>query len=102
MTTNPFAVSHRLHTVSIRLELIGHPEITAISALAQGHAVSKRTALWTESAMWTNQDEDLRQVPADWVNWVTRTALQDRPNSPERLAFGLAGGLGIQDPLWPE
>lgn len=89
-----------LHLVQFRLEFPDTPDADGpIVTHATGSSPNRRRSLWHESAVWTDES-DLRHEPADWVHHIALTALQDRPNTTERLLFGLTGGLGAQDPLF--
>lgn len=98
---NPYHVPHRLTEVRFTLQL-SHPdvEVPVIVGLAQGSGETKRTSLWTESNIWTGDELAQGNVVADWVHHIALAALQDRPNTSERLLFSLTGGLGVQDPLF--
>lgn len=89
-----------LHLVTFNLRL---PEDSTARAPITGRAVGsssyKRLPLWSESSVWDGED-DTRHAPADWLHHIALTALQDRPNTSERLLFSLTGGLGVQDPLF--
>lgn len=89
-----------LAVVQFRLELAG-PTLAphVIVCHATGSSPMRRRSLWTESSIF-GEDADLRHAPADWIHHIALTALQDRPNSQERLLFGLTGGLGIQESLF--
>lgn len=89
-----------LHRVTLVLEFSEDPDDPTVTARASGESAYKRGRLWQESAVFTPSDHDLRIEPADWLHHLALVALQDRPNTPERLVFGLTGGLGCQDPLW--
>lgn len=89
-----------LRVVTFRLELPGPDTAGVVNGLAQGHSPNRRVALWSEANVWTESQADLRHEPADWVHHLALTALQDRPNTTERLLFGLTGGLGVQEPLF--
>lgn len=89
-----------LHVVTFRLELSEDPQDETIVARATGESTYRRQRLWTEVSTFSADRDDLRHAPADWINHIALVALQDRPNSPERLIFGLTGGLGLQDPLF--
>lgn len=100
MHTNPFQKpDHKLRVVTFRLEFGEPAGETVINALAQGHAETRRTSLWSEANVWTEATADVRHEPADWLHHIALVALQDRPNSTERLLFGLTGGLGQQGSL---
>lgn len=89
-----------LQSVQFTLELPEHPDSPpAILARATGRSAYKRGSLWHEQSTWTHP-EDLRNAPADWIHHIALTALQDKPNTQERLLFSLTGGLGMQDPLF--
>lgn len=89
-----------LALVTFRIELpVGPSADGPVVCHAAGQSPMKRRSLWSESNVF-NSDDDLKHAPADWVHHLALTALQDRPNSQERLLFGLTGGLGIQDPLF--
>ena len=76
------------------------PVDETIVARATGESTYRRQRLWTEVSTFTADHDDLRHAPADWINHIALVALQDRPNSSERLIFGLTGGLGVQEQLW--
>lgn len=98
---NLWAVSHDLEVVRFTLGLGGgQGGVPIINGVAQGISSGKRTPLWTETNVWNGEDHDTNHEPADWVHHLALVALQDRPNSSERLIFGLTGGLGLQDPLF--
>lgn len=89
-----------LHLVTFSLRLPENPgERAPVSCRAVGSSGYKRLPLWSESSVW-DDDEDVRLAPADWIHHIALTALQDRPNTSERLLFSLTGGLGVQDPLF--
>lgn len=89
-----------LHRVSFTLVLPEDPTVRVpVTASAVGSSAYKRLPLWTESSVWADE-EDVRHAPADWLHHLALTALQDRPNTSERLLFSLTGGLGVQDPLF--
>lgn len=89
-----------LQLVRFRLELPHDPEAPqAVTVHATGESVLRRGPLWTESASWSDPD-DHGIPPADWVHHIALAALQDRPNTSERLLFALTGGLGLQEPLF--
>lgn len=96
----PHKPAHRLETVTFTIRLGGHPELAVVDIVAEGRSSTYRHALWRETNIYNSLTDDLTLEPADWVHHVTLTALQDRPNSQERLLFGLTGGLGVQDPLF--
>lgn len=98
--SNDWHVNHRLDVIHARLELHGTPEEGMVTGLMRGVSHGKRRNLWTEANAWESETADLRMAPADWVHHVALVALQDRPNTGERLLFGLTGGLGVQDPLF--
>lgn len=89
-----------LALVTFRLEFPSSPgEDGPVVTHAAGSSPNRRRSLWSESSVF-GLDDDLKHAPADWIHHVALTALQDRPNSSERLLFGLTGGLGLQDPLF--
>lgn len=93
-------VNHRLTTVSLTLQFPGPPdEDGPVYGVASGRSQTRRAPLWQETNSWAD-GADLRHEPADWLHHIALVALQDRPNSTERLLFGLTGGLGLQDPLF--
>lgn len=102
MTNNSalWRTNHQLHKVRFTLELPTGPEPGVVSAYVTGESGTKRGRLWHEANVWTEGQDDCRHAPADWIHHVALTAVQDRPNSQERLLFGLTGGLGVQDPLF--
>lgn len=88
-----------LETIEIRLELTGHGETPAISGFAAGRSSYQRRNLWTLGEVWMG-DGNHGLEPVDWMSHVVLTALQDRPNTRERLDFGLRGGLPLQGDLF--
>jgi hypothetical protein len=93
--------AHRLRTVTARLWLPSLEEPpTPWTGIVQGGSPTRRAPLWSESNLW---DEDVAQQGnevADWFHHILLCAVQDQPNSQERLLFSLTGGLGQQDPLF--
>ena len=89
-----------LHVVRFSLEFGQDPADETVVTRAHGESEYQRKRLWTETNTFSVHNDDLRHAPADWIHHITLTAIQDRPNSQERLIFGLTGGLGLQDPLW--
>lgn len=85
-----------LHVVTFRIEMAEDPVDESIVTRAFGESNYRRQRLWTETNTFNVHDDDLRHAPADWMHHIALTALQDRPNTPERLVFGLTGGLGYQ------
>lgn len=96
----PHRPAHRLETVSFTIGLGPHPELAVVDVVAEGRSSTCRHALWRETNIYNAFSADLLIEPADWIHHIALTALQDRPNSQERLLFGLTGGLGYQDPLF--
>lgn len=89
-----------LALVYFRLELPGDSSLDGpVVCHATGQSPMKRRSLWSESNVF-GPDDDLMHAPADWIHHLALVVLQDRPNSQERLLFGLTGGLGAQDPLF--
>lgn len=85
-----------LHVVQATLTFSNDPTVPpGITGRVVGSSEYKRLPLWTESSVWDTGD-DLLMAPADWIHHVVLVALQDRPNTSERLLFGLTGGLGQQ------
>lgn len=99
MTYNPHANPKKLRTVQFRLELDSGPHDDTIVTYAHGYSPNRRTHLWSEANVFSPVEHDLKVEPADWIHHVALCALQDRPNTQERLLFSLTGGLGQQDPL---
>lgn len=97
---NPYAVTHELQRVRFTLELPTSALPGVVRGTAIGESEFRRAPLWAESTSWNEREDDARHAPADWLHHLALTALQDRPNSQERLLFGLTGGLGVQDPLF--
>lgn len=89
-----------LHVVRFTLTWPEDPDDPTLLAQAVGESSYKRGRLWTESATFAPAEDKMKLAPADWVHHIALTALQDRPNTQERLVFGLTGGLGVQDPLF--
>lgn len=89
-----------LHVVTATLTFSNDPQAPpGITGRVVGSSEYKRLPLWTEANVWTDED-DLMMAPGDWVHHVILVALQDRPNTSERLLFGLTGGLGEQRRLF--
>lgn len=89
-----------LHSVLFHLNLAADPEVPAsVVVHAQGRSVYRRGNLWAESSIFAPGD-DQQIAPADWLHHIALVALQDRPNTQERLLFGLTGGLGVQEELF--
>lgn len=92
---------HRLRTVTARLWLPSPEEpLTTWTGIVQGGSPTRRAALWSESNTWNDDDTAHGLEVADWFHHIFLCAVQDQPNSQERLLFSLTGGLGQQDPLF--
>lgn len=97
---NPFQPSHKLLTVTAKITLPpAHDLAGPVHASVRGESETKRVPLWIESNVWDYTDEHRTNHVVDWCNHVLLSALQDRPNTPERMLFSLTGGLGAQDRL---
>lgn len=95
---HPHRPTHQLNTIEFKLHLPS-PTTPAITGYAFGHSDTYRGSLWAESNIWQDE-EDFPNAPADWIHHLALCAVQDRPNTMERLLFSLTGGLGYQDPLF--
>lgn len=99
--TNPYAVpTPRLQQVVFTLDIVESDPVDVVTVRAHGTSEYRRRVLWHEHSSWSEDSSDIRHEPADWVHHVALAALQDRPNTSERLIFSLTGGLGQQDPLF--
>jgi len=97
---NEWAVSHKLNRITTTLDFGSPTEEGLVIATIHGWSSTKRGALWSEGNLWQEGEADLRMEPADWIHHVHLVALQDKPNSKQRLIYGLTGGAGFQDPLF--
>lgn len=97
---NPYQPHHRLSTIDVSLTLPPHDDLDGpIIAVVRGRSATKRVNLWIESGTWDASEPHRQNNVADWVQHVILCAVQDRPNSTERLMFSLTGGLAGQDQL---
>lgn len=93
---------HKLERVTLRVYLPNDASPNAVTTSAEGWAPTKRGHLWHVNESWSSDERSPGMMePADWIHHLALVAMQDRPNTPERLDFALTGGLGYQDPLWP-
>ena len=90
----------RLERVELTLDFTQEGGHDLILSTATGSSQYRRRSLWHEQATWSDVDSDLRHEPADWLHHIALTAIQDHPNTQERLLFGLTGGLGVQGSLF--
>lgn len=97
---NPWITNHQLRRVRLLVELPSGPEPGAVMAYMWGESDTQRGRLWHEAGQWLEGQDDTRHAPADWIHHMALTCIQDRPNTSERLLFGLTGGMGLQDPLF--
>ena len=98
--SNLWRTDHKLRTVRFQLELPQGPEPGAVLVYVWGESDTKRGRLWHEANQWIEGEDDCRHAPADWIHHIALTVIQDRPNTSERLLFGLTGGRDLQDPLF--
>lgn len=92
---------HRLRTVTARLWLPSDEEPpTPWTGIVQGASPTRRAFLWSESNSWDEDVAERGNEIADWFHHIFLCAIQDKPNSQERLLFSLTGGLGDQSPLF--
>lgn len=96
---NPYAPNHRLDRVMFTLTFDPTPDPQVITGRAWGESNTRRRVLWSEASVWSEEDSNLSHAPADWLHHIALVAVQDRPNSSERLLFSLTGGLGEQGTL---
>lgn len=92
--------NHRLTRITAQLDLGTGEENDVILGRVFGWSITQRGRLWAEHSSWVAPQDDVVRTPGDWLHHVVLVALEDRPNSQERLDYGLVGGVGIQDPLF--
>lgn len=93
---------HRLETVEITYHL---PDVRtgALAVMtARGRSSTKRGNLWVHREEWDPADTQHEGYePSDLARHLLLVAEQDRPNSSERLSFGLCGGLSWTEEEFP-
>lgn len=96
---------HQLETVVITYRLPDVRTGAPAAITAHGRSSTKRANLWTHHEEWDPEDTQHEGYePSDLARHLLLVAEQDRPNSAERLAFGLSGGLSWTEEEfpWPE
>lgn len=90
----PHHVQHKLQAVEFRLVLPNLAGSTPATIRASGRSDTKRGDLWTYVEAF---DEEIDRAKgygaADALHHISLVALQDRPNTMDRLDFALRGGL---------
>lgn len=87
-------VNHQLESVELTLWLPKPDEYADVTIKAVGRASTKRAALWVHQELFNDElDAQKGYGPADALHHILLVAMQDRPNSVERLNFALSGGL---------
>ena len=90
----PTKPHHRLARVEFTLHLPVDPADRSSVMRATGYSDTKRAALWNyHEAFDSVLDNEKGYGVADALHHVALVALQDRPNSLDRLQFALRGGL---------
>lgn len=94
-------VSHKLESVDFTLYLPRPDEWADVSIKAVGRASTRRAALWVYQETFNDELDAVKGYgPADAIHHIGLVAMQDRPNTLERLNFALSGGLSwCQDEL---
>lgn len=97
--TKPF---HRLNRVEFTLYLPRYDHAVSSEMRAAGYSDTKRAALWHYHEAFDHVlDAEKGYGVGDALHHVALVALQDRPNSLDRLEFALRGGLAWeQAPLF--
>lgn len=85
---------HKLDRVDISLYLPRYPHAVSSEMRATGYSDTRRASLWHYHEAFDHVlDAEKGYGCADAAHHVALVALQDRPNSLDRLEFALRGGL---------
>lgn len=99
---NEWAAHHTLDRVEITLHLPTPRSDHRADIAARGWSTTKRGSLWTWQESWNPSEMHVEGYePVDVVHHLLLVAVQDRPNTQERLSFGLGGGLSWSEPELP-
>lgn len=95
---------HALTHIDATVRFPAAHEHQTSSLAVHGRSTTKRASLWTYQEYF--DPEVAREKGyhlSDALAHIVLVCHQDRPNTLDRLRFGLQGGLAYtQDPLWPE
>jgi hypothetical protein len=90
---------HKLERIEISYRLADPVRGIRATLTAHGTTATKRGYLWTHSEAWgPDEMHEAGYEPSDLARHLILVCEQDRPNSAQRLAFGLTGGLSWDEP----
>lgn len=93
---------HRLHRLDISVTFDEEGPYAPCVLHVDGRSRTKRTALWHYAEVFTAEvQQDRGYSLNDAVAHIVLVCHQDRPNTLERLKFGLSGGVYWDEPQLP-